>query len=192
MINNQLIRCSLNKFIEKNNLSMENVIYIKYFPLISKPEENLNKENPDWVSSISSTQLYFCSGCYDNKLRLYDDNMNVILELLDHSLPIKSTDIYNDNEKIYLFSGSQDQSINIYQYNISNKSIKKDKCNGHNSSVEALSYRNNRLVSGGFNGSICIWGINDDDNNERNIKKQKTSKDNKDTLNEIIVLLYFI
>lgn len=205
LLEDQLIRSTLHKFIAKNNISVENVLNIKYFPLIQRPEENKTKNQPDWVSCVSSSNSWFCTGCYDNILRLYNENFENIIELSDHSLPIKSTEMnVEDDNIILLFSGSQDQSIYIYEYNKETKSIiAKRQCKGHKSSVESLSYSNNsKLLSGGFNGSVCIWDINktninqeneeEEEENNKKIKKQKLNNNTESsTLDEIIVYLYF-
>lgn len=199
MLEDQLIRSSLQKFIAKNNISVENVLNIKYFPLIQRPEQNKTKNQPEWVSCVSSSHSWFCTGCYDNILRLYNENFGDIIEFKDHLLPIKSTDMSIDDDDeniILLFSGSQDQTIYVYEYNKeTNSIIAKSSCKGHKSSVESLSYSNTcKLLSGGFNGSVCIWDINknnsnnEDDDDGKKVKKQKLNDESdSSTLNEIIV-----
>lgn len=76
-INNIYLRTSLSTFIKKHNISSENRVVIKYFPVSPPPDVISSLTTPDWVSCLSFNNNYLIAGLYDTNIKIYENDREI-------------------------------------------------------------------------------------------------------------------
>ncbi|KAK9463823.1 WD40-repeat-containing domain protein [Lipomyces oligophaga] len=125
LINNELLRTSLEDYIVSKGLSAEVIIDLEYTRSILPPSFLASFAHPDWVSSVSIIQddasastpkaAPILSGCYDGVLRTWTLSGSVAAEYAGHTGPIKSVKWLESASERRLVSASMDRSIRIWK-----------------------------------------------------------------------------
>lgn len=182
-IKDQLLRESLIKYVNRNNVSTESIIELEYFLAVSLNEESKTQELPAWVGCIdSSGENMILAGCYDGQLQIMNkSNLSILSSVSAHNHPIRAV----CSSLQVVFTGSKDHMINAYDLSQTKSSVVLEKIGvfrGHINSVEALCALEDKLLfSGDWSGNTYAWNIKDllhRDNSSLNdsvSKKQKNS-----------------
>jgi len=196
VINEQLLRVSLRKYMANYHISGESVIGIEYAPAIPNPEEGNGNDLPDWVSCIrafgrNTSPKMFVTGCYDGVVRAFDAQSQEIGSGSAHTAPIRCIDctVSSKHDDSYVcISGSKDRTANVWHFSPHQQNLELSaSLSGHENSVESVALKHNgsQFLTGDWNGVVCIWNhqadINDDDDDDKNdddhpvVKKKKIS-----------------
>jgi len=170
LLNNKLLRMSVEAAARREGLSLEQAVEIQYFPAREAPEgEGESESLPDWISAMSSTSDILCTGNCDGSIRLFrnSDGFNQIDVSKSHSGPIKcisSCALPDGDDSTMIASGSMDQTLltNVYGKGGS-LSLHAVYSGGHTSSINCARLLNDSgnitMASGDFEGGICVWNV---------------------------------
>jgi len=183
--NNKLLRTGIETAARRYGLSLEESIEIVYFPAQEAPTVSGEGEPiPDWISAIqivsSQQPVVVATAGYDGSLRLHCSNNTNVLETIVcnkvHDGPIKclatTTIASNDDSSYLLATGSLDQSLMTHRYYNDSKTLQGHAkyVNGHTSTITSVNFspqqQNSSLMSGDWNGSLCVWNTTSTENNE--------------------------
>jgi ribosome biogenesis protein YTM1 len=168
LVDNQLLRGSLAKFIAANNISTEDIVHIEYLPAVVLSDETKSSEMDAWIGSLDThmSDSLIC-GCYDGQVRVCDTKQDFSLVGAQqcHSAPIRDVISWdNGTGGQMLATASKDQSVRVWE--VTNNSKKKTATSlsfahlatltGHFNSVECLDIYGEEptLISGDWNGSV--------------------------------------
>ena len=171
-INDRLLRQPLNKFISSNRLSTEEVISIEFFPAVYFADDGNIVDLPSWIGSIDAKFGNFIfAGCFDGSVQLINKfDMTVTGAAHTHEMPVRDIHCWKSPLSSYILAtASKDHSIKCWStssideigngedFQLSQVAT----CNGHQSSVEALtsSADDRFLFSCDWNGVIMLWNI---------------------------------
>ncbi|ESP01568.1 hypothetical protein LOTGIDRAFT_238255 [Lottia gigantea] len=188
LVHEEFLRKPLNEFLDQKDISSETVLEIEYLEHHPAPQPENSLLHDDWVSCLQGYSKYVISGCYDNTIRLWSTEGEEIMTIPAHSGPVKTvqwiTQDPDDKAPIFM-SGSHDQTIHIWQWNIEKKEVDCIvTCRGHTESVDCLAVdaENERFCSGSWDKMLKIWSsastaeedTADDSNTTAPKKKKKT------------------
>lgn len=182
LLNNKLLRMSIESASRKEGLSLEDVVVIHYFPSRASPTNEKQSELlPDWIYSIAhhTASQTLCTGGGDGNIRIYDNcELSEIHEISAHSGPIKcistcSTDTItdthstdNDENSLLIASGSMDQTLLTHTYSKAKKdaTLHAVYTKGHATSLSSANLLHQRdsstlLASGDWGGNFCVWKV---------------------------------
>lgn len=207
LVDNQLLRGSLAKFIAANNISTEDIVPIEYLPAVVLSDETKSSEMDAWVGAldVNMTDSLIC-GCYDGQIRVCDNNKDFALVGSNqcHSAPIRAVISWNNGSGGQLLAtASKDQSVRIWELTASGKKKETLSFNqlatltGHLNSVECIDIygEDPTIISGdwsgtvlGFNGSLITNSAdmdNEDVSSKRKKRKDMTGSAAKAEINSI-------
>merc|ERR1740123_583145 len=116
IIAGDLLRGSLQRFLEKRGMSTETVCVVRYFLANPMPEENLELSHPDWISGVR----LFCSNntvtaSYDGSVNVWTGG-NLTVQKSGHSMPIKALELVDRGDAQGFVTGGQDKKICVWEY----------------------------------------------------------------------------
>lgn len=169
---NELLKTSLVDHLTRHNRTSEDLVVLNVLPSIPDPQEDLNLQVPDWISSIDARceSLVFV-GCYDGKLRGYDAGGSPSVQLSGHRGPIKAVSAHENTTGarplLRCVTASKDRTLLQWQVSMplatdaagEVKSWKLAKAVGHEESVEAVCMdpSGEMFCSGGWDGMLRLW-----------------------------------
>lgn len=173
LIDNQLLRGSLAKFIAANNISTEDILPIEYLPAVVLSDESKSSEMDAWIGALDSNMknTLLC-GCYDGQVRVCDAtaDFSVLCSQACHEAPIRSVVSWVGKSGCnMLATGSKDHSVKIWELRANIAGKKKTKgvifdhistLKGHMNSVECLDIFGDdpTILSGDWDG--VVMGFN--------------------------------
>ena len=164
LINNALLRVSLEKFLNQNSLSTEDILVIEYLPAVSISDSTQSSDKEAWVGSLNIAPNSVICGCYDGSLRICEtDKLDTILTIDAHDGPIRAVLSWQDAFKNqFVVSGSKDQSIKCWDLNImADVPFANNICSllGPVNSVESLEVfgRNATILAGDWSGNVFAY-----------------------------------
>ena len=189
LLNNKLLRMSVEAAARKEGLSLEKAVEIQYFPARNAPEgEGESGAMPDWISSMSYCSNILITGNCDGSIRFFSDGdaLNQVHAVKAHSGPIKcisSCSFPNQSDNIMVASGSMDHTLLTYSYEKGgNAALHAVYSGGHTSSISSVkvTQQNNefKMASGEWDGRLCIWDIPTSDNDDFSQAKKKKKGSN--------------
>jgi len=169
LINNRLLRTSLQSYISKYLSGDEQVIEAEYILALGVSDDNGFKHD-DWVSAVDKHQFQskngkILSGCYDNIIRFwnYTSAEEPAIQLEGHNGPIKCLSSFSHpSGELTLVSGSQDQSLRTWKVNAKgSKAEYQNSLIGHVGSIEDcdISKDGKFVISGSWDNSIKLWDL---------------------------------
>ena len=193
LLNQKLLRMSIDAATRKEGLSVEEAVEIQYFPAKTAPQgDGESEKQPDWISVMSSSSDFLTTGGCDGSIRIFDKSKN--LRQIDiakvHSGPVKCVDsaYFPSSDSIIIGSGSMDQTLFTHVYSKDTESLALHALfsNGHTSSVNSLAMNSDSdrilMSSGDWQGGICIWKVPSIEVREKEAsnskKKRRTSTSN--------------
>ncbi|MBW0462431.1 hypothetical protein O181_002146 [Austropuccinia psidii MF-1] len=182
VIQNQLLRTTINNFIQAHGLSTENVIEIEYLESVLPPKFLKSFEHDDWVSDLKiSENGMFLTASYDSNLRLFSSSniTKPILTISGHQQSILSTcwvpRLKQDSSELgSIASAGMDRVIRIWKLSTTDQDLLASDQNYsyetthvlalHNSPVSTIEACQNphhpgRLVSGDWTGTLAFWDL---------------------------------
>jgi ribosome biogenesis protein YTM1 len=204
LINNKLLRLSIEGAARREGLSLERAVEIHYFPARLAPQEDGESEQlPDWISAMSYAKEMLYSGSCDGSLRVFHNDesdkkggFQQVGVVKAHSGAIQCVSSHAlDEGSTYVASGSMDQTLvsHIHNHNDKDKgthfALHAVYSGGHTSSINSVSLAsingNITMASGDWNGGLCIWKVpqneevGDDSADSHTRKKRKGSSTSK-------------
>ena len=189
LISNVFLTSKIKDFINTNSLSTESVLEIEVVLKEESPKKVNSLLHDDWVSSIDYSGSLIISGSYDNLVNVWHENQGKHLAALEgHTKPVKSVVwIPYQNGDMFL-SGSQDQTILIWEYNYDDKEKdlksvdSKCICRGHSGSVDCIAVHKHltKFASGSWDKMIKLWDFDlsvDDEIADESKKRKSNDKD---------------
>ena len=182
LVDSQLLRTTLAKFLTSRKLSAEGIILVEYMPALTLSDKSDSIEVPAWIGSLdTSANDVIYAGCYDGQIQILDSQtLSLSGSIAAHETPIRSlTSISNniDNNSLFpattpyfpfeaplqslVFTGSRDQKLKCWAVgSVTTPGINElshalvANFNGHVNSVESLCVWN----SPGNNQSMLLSG----------------------------------
>jgi ribosome biogenesis protein YTM1 len=181
LINDRLLRSSLEKFLNDYNVNTEDVVVIEYIPAIIISEDSKTSEMESWVGCLDvQMDGFVVCGLYDGNVRICDasKDYSVVLTQSAHEEPIRSIFSWSDAGRQVVLTASKDHTVRCWiasqqRHATIAGASKKDKASasasawsmalaatlsGHHSSVEALEVfgAERSIASGDWAGHICV------------------------------------
>lgn len=169
IVNNELLRCSLHKYIEDRNISKETVLIVEYLPAQSISNEVKSIDTPSWIGSLSKIAAdgSIAAGGYDGQLRLFDRiSLAGQSSFSGHEQPIRCVTSFQAFEKNLILTGSKDQTVKCWNYFLNKKG--KSSCNvianlnGSLNSIECIDISittPTMILCGDWNGNLLGYNI---------------------------------
>lgn len=184
LVKAEFLKFSLGKHLKEREVSFEDVIEIEYVERFPAPEPQDCLLHDDWVSAIQACGEWILTGCYDNSVNIWNMKGEHKLTLSGHDAPVKGVawiSINEDTGKGMFASGSKDQTIMIWEWNM-NKNVATCifTCKGHERAVEclAVSPDSRQLASGSWDNLLKIWSATTLDDDAGNSKKARSEEAN--------------
>ncbi|XP_035550981.1 ribosome biogenesis protein WDR12 homolog isoform X1 [Juglans regia] len=187
LIDGELVRMSLEKFLLAKGISAEKVLEIEYIKAVAPRKEEEPSFHDDWVSAVDgSDPRFIVTGCYDGLARLWKASGVCTHVLEGHSDVVASVGIINPEgaEAVTLATASKDRTLRLWKFDteepINNPiNIRAFKIlRGHRESVQSVAAQKSgdMVCSGSWDSTINLWRTNDNtDGDLVSIKKRKVN-----------------
>ncbi|CAG9769694.1 unnamed protein product [Ceutorhynchus assimilis] len=182
LVVNELLRVPLLEHLQDRNVSTEATVEIEYIERIPAPEPQESILHDDWVSSISSTNKWILTGCYDHSVSIYTNHGKSVVSTIKHGDIIKDV-AWIDKEDVSkgLISVSHDQTAIIWSWTEGTKNLTpKIQLKGHERGIECVGVGPNGLVAtGSWDTQLKVWSSSFDptDTGEPDIKRPRLNRD---------------
>lgn len=150
LIQNQILKSSIENYLEKSSISRERTLEIEYIQSILPPKLQKSIKFDDWISCIDSQKDLYLTGSYDKIARVLDSNGSLLYSLNGHSKPIKSVLFHQK----FCVTGGQDSRIIVHNYRDSKVMFE---CQGNGSIESLVDLKDNRFAAGDSSGKIQIF-----------------------------------
>ena len=181
LVKSEFLKYSLGKHLKERDVSFEDIIEIEYVERFPAPEPQDVLLHDDWVSAIQANGDWILTGCYDNTVNIWNMKGEHKLTLNAHEAPVNGVAWISLNDDAGVFaSGSKDQTINIWEWNIhTNKATCIFTCKGHERAVEciAVSPNGQLLASGSWDNLMKIWSATTLEDGEVGASKKAKSEE---------------
>ncbi|KAG6553301.1 hypothetical protein Mapa_005035 [Marchantia paleacea] len=174
LLDDELIRTSLEDLLLAKNLSAESILNVEYIPAVVPPTPKESQLHDDWVSALdASLTSYIVTGSYDTFARLWSVAGTCVSVLEGHTDAISSVSVsptpVSHGDNISIITGSKDRTLRMWKVPTDNlsssKMVKPTKCfRGHTSSVQsvAASPSGMKICSGSWDSSMKLWSTSED------------------------------
>ncbi|KAM3700389.1 hypothetical protein ACB098_05G092100 [Castanea mollissima] len=186
LIDGELVRMSLDKFLLAKSISAEKILEIEYIKAVAPRKEEEPSLHDDWVSSVDgSDPRFIVTGCYDSLARVWKSAGECTHILEGHSDVIASVGVINRKgvEGITVATASKDCTLRLWKFDTEDSindpiRIRAFKIlRGHAKSVQCVAAQNtgDMVCSGSWDSMIKLWQTNDSqsDGDLVSIKKRK-------------------
>jgi FOG: WD40 repeat len=205
LLNNKLLRVSVEAAARREGLSLEQAVEIRYFPARQVPEGDGESETlPDWISAMCSTPSILCTGNCDGSIRVFSNSEQVGQKdvVKSHSGPIKCISSCSmsvgGTDSTVIATGSMDQTLLTHTFGNDSKLILHGVYSGgHSSSINSVCLINNNgnisMASGDWDGGLCIWKVPSmgEDSSSEPIGKKRKGASTERAVQEISPTHYF-
>lgn len=184
LVKGEFLKTALGKHLTDRNVSFEDIIEIEYVERFPAPEPQDCLLHDDWVSALHACDEWIATGCYDNSINIWNMKGEHKLTVMEHDAPVKAISwisLDEENGNGVLVSGSKDQTLKIWEWNIRNNSTNCIfTCKGHERAVECLSVSPNgrQIASGGWDNLMKIWSASTLEEGGSSSKKAKSEESN--------------
>ncbi|CAN6671330.1 ribosome biogenesis protein Ytm1p [Trichomonascus vanleenenianus] len=165
LIDGELLRGSLDKYLVDHGLSAENSLTLEYTRSILPPSFLASFPHDDWVSAChvcphTKHQKTIATGSYDGVVRLWSHAGEVEKSLGGHTGPVKSVK-WGDYKT--LISASMDRTIHLWNIDSQKNGSLTAILQGHTASVEAIAVKDTKIVSASADTTLRVWSTNYND-----------------------------
>ena len=172
-IEDMLIQHSLADTLEATGLNCEDIIKVMYVPQVVPKRQN-SVSHADWISSLAFVgDAFFLTGSYDFRIRccrLDKDTASVEHEAHGHHGAITDVCLMHTEspQSFQCASASQDGAVNVWDYTATDGFKSHSSFRHHTMGVQSIAYakQSDSLLSGGYEGSLCLWKPRSDDQPE--------------------------
>jgi ribosome biogenesis protein len=184
LIKGEFLKSALGKHLTDRNVSFEDIIEIEYVERFPAPEPQDCLLHDDWVSALQASDEWIVTGCYDNSVNIWNMKGEHKLTVMEHEAPVKAISwisLDEENGNGTFVSGSKDQTLKIWEWNIrKNSTTCIFTCKGHERAVECLNVSPNgrQIASGGWDNLMKIWSSSTLEGGESSNKKAKSEESN--------------
>lgn len=136
------------------------------------------------MSALQASDEWIATGCYDNSINVWNMKGEHKLTVMEHEAPVKAIgwiSVDDENAIGRLVSGSKDQTLKIWEWNIrTGKATCLFTCKGHERAVEclAVSANHQQIISGGWDNLLKLWSASSIADGAGSVKKSKTEEPN--------------
>ena len=79
LINGAFLRVSLQKYVDENNISSEEILQLEYIEAMVPPEPQTEIKQDDWISSVAGYKpgSFILTGSYDKTARIWTETVSI-------------------------------------------------------------------------------------------------------------------
>jgi len=111
LVNGELVRTTLGKFIEEHGLSTEKVTTVEYIQSVPPPQPKPDLPHDDWVAAVHANDSVVASGSYDGNVRIWDYAANCRAVLQGHTRPVRAVQLIKGG----VLSAGDDESVKLWR-----------------------------------------------------------------------------
>lgn len=150
LIDDSILRGSIQSFIDSRNISTEEILNIEYFFGVEKDDDENIHEHKDWISCILVKSGKILSGSYDGNIRIYPGEKSIFID----KSGITSIDVSCDG----IVAVSTKNGIVHFLESLETNIIFRSELVIQNSSIECVKFSSDGsiLACGAFTGAISI------------------------------------
>ncbi|KAE8021798.1 hypothetical protein FH972_007659 [Carpinus fangiana] len=185
LIDGELVRMSLEKFLLAKGISAEKILEIEYIKAVAPRKEEEPSFHDDWVSAVDgSNPGFIVTGCYDGLARLWKA-AGVCTHILEgHSDGVASVGVINpEGAESIVATASKDRTLRLWKLDgeepVNNPiKIRAFKIlRGHRGSVQSVAAQTSgdMICSGSWDCTINLWRTKDNTDGDLSIKKRKVN-----------------
>ncbi|XP_038698339.1 ribosome biogenesis protein WDR12 homolog isoform X2 [Tripterygium wilfordii] len=186
LIDGELVRMSLEKFLSAKGISLEKILEIEYVQAVAPRKEEEPSFHDDWVSAVDgSSSRFILTGSYDCLGRVWKSAglCGHVLEGHSNAVTAVSITTPEDVEAVTVATASKDRSLRLWKFNTGDPQDYPMKMHAfkilrdHRASVQSVAANasGNMVCSGSWDCTINLWST-DESNTEGaqvSIKKRK-------------------
>nr|XP_043616897.1 ribosome biogenesis protein WDR12 homolog [Erigeron canadensis] len=196
LIDNELVRMSLEAFLLAKGISAEKILEIEYIKAVAPRKEDDPSLHDDWVSSVDGSTQVILTGCYDGLGRIWKA-AGVCTHILEgHSDALTSVGVVKgiDSENksnLVVATGSKDKTVKLWKVDAAaleeNLKIRayRTLC-GHTASVQSLAAHptGDMVCSGSWDCRINLWQTESNEGDVVSTKKRKKGNKEEESQSE--------
>ncbi|GAX79465.1 hypothetical protein CEUSTIGMA_g6906.t1 [Chlamydomonas eustigma] len=166
LINDELLRKSLQQHLLDNELSTEATLIIEYIPAVVPPQPKQSTPHDDWVSCVGAVGLsHIVSGSYDGNIRLFNCDLKCESAVPAHADGVNAlVSLPSSQGGQLLMSAGKDHRVALWRVT---SATEVESCSvdllaqfvGHSDAAEgvAVSPSGTKAVSCGWDGALLVW-----------------------------------
>ncbi|KAK4409824.1 Ribosome biogenesis protein WDR12 [Sesamum angolense] len=194
LIDDELVRMSLEEFLLAKGISAEKVLEIEYIKAVAPRKQEEPSLHDDWVSAVDgSDDGYILTGCYDGLGRIWTA-AGVCSHILDgHSGPVTSVCVLKPkaSESVVdriVATASKDRTLRLWKFGAEESKDQPNKIRafkvlrGHTAAVQSIAAEpsGDMVCSGSWDCSINLWNGYESDTESGLVSVKKRKKDGED------------
>ncbi|ORX43340.1 WD40 repeat-like protein [Hesseltinella vesiculosa] len=159
LIDGEILRTSIAKYLAERHLSTENIVVIEYMESMLPPQKLASFQHDDWISSVKGYANNYLTGSYDNNVRLWNDSGECVYTLTGHKDAVKAVDIgLNQDGFLTIFSAGMDRKAMVWQITGDEPNLLYE-CNGHSDGIQCLTVSKSlsHFATASNDSTIRIW-----------------------------------
>ncbi|KAJ3281954.1 WD repeat-containing protein 12 [Blyttiomyces sp. JEL0837] len=164
IIDGKFLRTSLGEYLEKYNLSTENVLDVEYVESTMPPEPKATLDHDDWVAAVAGPgkTSMIATGGYNGQVNLWNMSLGPVATLTLHDGPVKSVAWLSrseDSPTSTLLSGGNDEVVYAWEVQENGKHRALYECRGHAGSIDSISVNMDKTLfaTASWDATIKIW-----------------------------------
>ena len=162
LLNNKLLRDSLQSFVGTHKINPESQLEIEYFVKKNPPKPLDSFLHDDWVSSIDTVDNWILSGCYDNSAHIWDIKSGkhkiAIPAHLSSIKAVKWISVNKSSNEYKFITCSHDELATVWKWNSKTNDVKLlYTYMGHSRSVDCVDVCNDFVATGSYDHMLKIW-----------------------------------
>ncbi|PWA49168.1 transducin/WD40 repeat-like superfamily protein [Artemisia annua] len=193
LIQNELVRMSLEEFLLAKGISAEKTVEIEYIRAVAPRKEEDPSLHDDWVSAVDGSSRFILTGCYDGLGRVWKA-AGVCTHILDgHSDAVTSVGVVKttEDDNLVVATGSKDRTVKLWKVDAEsqeeNQKIRAYRTlRGHTASVQSLAAKStgDMVCSGSWDCRINLWQTESNEGDVVSLKKRKKGSEEEESQSE--------
>eukprot|EP00854_Cymbomonas_tetramitiformis_P004895 gene4895-5977_t len=182
LVDGELIRGSLEKFMLSKNVSAESVVTLEYIPAVAPPTHVSAGESKDWLSAVDGSHPNFIlTGACDGCARIWNTQGDCVVDfpVQPEALTSVSWVPGTSTQKHGVVTAGKDSTAKLWEFDSDQNSCKLlASFTGHTDSIEAIAVAGDGELMGtaSWDSTVRLWKLNvDDSETVPTEKKQRTT-----------------